>query len=92
MERKMIGIEVYPTDSPKPKPEIVVEDKEIPEKLKKIMQKYKYNWRLDMLSKPTKITPKADTKPPPPPYFVHPSIRNIECPMRIDHMARPQLR
>lgn len=91
----MIGVEVFPTDPPKPKPPPVADDHfVIPEAWKKIMKKYKYNWRLDMLAKPKRLTPKVDTKARdlPPPYYVHPSVRTAQCPMRIEHLSRAPIR
>lgn len=93
MEKKVIGIEVHPTETPKPQPK-PPENFEIPEKWRAIMKKYKYNWRLDMLAIPKRLTAKVDTKARdlPPPYYVHPSVRSIECPMRIEHLSRPPIR
>lgn len=94
METKVIGIEVQPNEVPKPPAPKVEEEFQIPDKWRAVLKKYKYNWRLAMLAKPKWFTPKVDTKARnlPPPYYVHPSVRNVECPMRIDHLARPPVR
>lgn len=91
----MIGIEVLPTETPAPSKKKHEEGaSEISERFREIMKKYKYNWRLDMLSKAKHFTPKLDpsTLYGPPNYYVHPSVRKYECTMRIDHLARPHLR
>lgn len=78
-----------------PKPEPVVKEKlEIPDKLLRVMKKYKYNWRLDQLSKkvPYKKTPKYVPKPDQYESPVPPEALTFECPKRLDHMARPKLR
>lgn len=91
MEKRMIGIEVHPTETPKPAPVKAITD--IPEKLKQIMKKYKYNWRINMLSKPTRITPKVDIEAKTTaPSSVQSSATSTECPMRIDHLSRPPIR
>lgn len=94
MERKFVGIEVHPNENPPPKSTVVQKDKDTPEKLKRRMKNYKYNWRIEMLSKPTKITPKADmkAKEKASQYFIHPSVLKFQCPMRLDHLARPPIR
>lgn len=77
--------------SPLPKP-VVKEKSEIPDKLLKIMKKYKYNWRLDMLSK--SVRPRSKFKPEPDEYrsTVSPGALTFECPRRLDHMSRANLR
>lgn len=49
-----VGIEISPFSSPPPPPQKNV----IPDKLLAILKKYKYNWRLDGLSKPRHVTRK----------------------------------
>nr|XP_023012500.1 uncharacterized protein LOC111502621 [Leptinotarsa decemlineata] len=49
-----VDINVFPTAPPPPPPVVGP----IPEKLLKIMRKYKYNWRLDQLSKPKHLEKK----------------------------------
>lgn len=94
METKVIGIEVHPTETPKPQPPKEPPEFEIPEKWRQIMKKYKYNWRLEMLAKPKRFTAKVDTKARdlPPPYYVHPSVRTIECPTRVEQLSRAPIR
>lgn len=83
----------HSVEPPPPKPQPVVkENSEIPEKFLKIMKKYKYNWRLDMLSKPNRKTSKYKPKPDQYESTVPPEALTFQCPKRLDHMARPNLR
>lgn len=94
MDRKFVGIEVHPNENPPSKSAVEQKDKDTPEKLKGRMNNYKYNWRIDMLSKPTKVTPKADIKAKEraSQHLVHPSVLKYQCSMRLDHLARPPIR
>ncbi|XP_076250500.1 uncharacterized protein LOC143190214 [Rhynchophorus ferrugineus] len=90
MERVHIDITVNPTS---PSPPVPLVGPQIPAKLLAIMKKYKYNWRLDQLSKPVHVTKKYMPRPatalPRPRQF--PKL-NDEIKFYSDQLSRPPLR
>lgn len=85
-------IEIDHSVKPPTPPPAEKEEPEIPEKLLKVMKKYKYNWRLDMLSKPVRRYPKYQKKPDEYESTVAPDVLTAKCSKRCDHLSRPGLR
>ncbi|KAG5892717.1 hypothetical protein JTB14_001089 [Gonioctena quinquepunctata] len=84
-----MDITIFPT--PPPPPPLI---KRIPEKLLKIMRKYKFNWRLNQLSIPTKIQKKFVSEQVTPMEIpkVQPPKLEPELEYYSEQMARPNLR
>ncbi|KAJ8968870.1 hypothetical protein NQ317_008126 [Molorchus minor] len=85
-----VGISVFPTKPPPPPPP----PPKIPAKLRALLKKYKYNWRLDMLSKPKPpITSKFVAEIVKPRYDKKKEVELIdETTYFSDHMSRPLVR